>query len=291
MEPGALELQATALIQPTTSAIASGSTRDDDQRPSMPPPQPSQPSEPKQQDPKPEEKPSVFPPVLATQPSQPTDSNTQPQFWVFPGPEPEKHVGFDQPGQCLPAISTVSPQRHEPYASCIRGIPSWSTGGLSSRQERCAMPEEPLCSATWMITIISAAPSLVVLRPDAPTEAFAVLHYATTAISAVIYAAVAMNENDMVYQPDRPLSQAKPKHGALGCRPELNLFFSLQKRGLFAGEHLGPPELNYILQVSRGGITAACGAHCAAAATLNCQMERLVKKTFRKRNGRRRGGR
>ena len=104
-----------------------------DQPPSMAPPQPTQPSEPQQLEPKPEEKPSVFPPIRATEPPQPSDNTNQPQTWALSGPEPEKSIGFDLPGQSLPShIYSVGAelralrQLHQGYSILVEGEPFYA---------------------------------------------------------------------------------------------------------------------------------------------------------------------
>ena len=106
-----------------------------DQPPSMAPPpliQPSQP-QPKQPEAQPEEKPSVFPPITATQPQQPTANLNKPQTWSYPGPEPEKSLGFDLPGQSLPShIYSVGTelralrQLHQGYPIMVEGEPFYA---------------------------------------------------------------------------------------------------------------------------------------------------------------------
>ena len=113
-----------------------------DQPPSMAPPLPTQPTEPTQppqttqpsQPSQPEEQPAVhqsrFPPIMATQPEQPSFITNQPPTWCYPGPEPEKSVGFDLPGQSLPShIYSVGAelralrQLHQGYSILVEGEP------------------------------------------------------------------------------------------------------------------------------------------------------------------------
>ena len=99
----------------------------------MAPPRPTQPSQPKQPDAQPVEKQSVFPPITATQPQQPSANTNQPQTWSYPGPELEKSIGFDLPGQSLPShIYSVGAelralrQLHQGYSIMVEGEPFYA---------------------------------------------------------------------------------------------------------------------------------------------------------------------